>query len=148
MRPNHIHVLLADDDLDDCMFFEEVLKELPFDFALHTVNDGEQLMTVLVSHPDPLPDVLFLDLNMPRKTGYECMAEIKENGRLRSLPVIILSTSLNHDMTEQLYEMGAYRYIRKPGNFAKLKKVIAEALAITVFEETQDRTREKFIIDL
>jgi CheY-like chemotaxis protein len=147
MRPNDIHVMLADDDLDDCMFFEEVLKELSFDFSLHTVNDGEQLMIVLVSHPDPLPDVLFLDLNMPRKTGYECLAEIRENPRLRNLPVIILSTSLNHDITERLYEMGAYRYIRKPGNFSKLKKVIAEALAITVVNETPDRTKEKFIID-
>jgi CheY-like chemotaxis protein len=139
--------MLADDDLDDCMFFEEVLKELPFDFSLHTVHDGEQLMVALVSHPDPLPDVLFLDLNMPRKTGYECMAEIKENARLRYLRVIILSTSLNYDLAERLYEMGAYRYIRKPGDFSKLKKVIAGMLALTVNNETPDRSKEHFIIE-
>lgn len=147
MWPTVIHILLADDDIDDCLFFEEALKELPIGTSLQTVNDGEQLMDVLGSHPAPMPDVVFLDLNMPRKTGYECLAAIKGNAHLKDLSIVIISTSLNHHMTEWLYEKGALRYIRKPGDFSKLKKAIFEALTITVFNHAQDRTKDNFIIE-
>jgi CheY-like chemotaxis protein len=146
MNTISVNLLLADDDEDDCMFFSEALKELPIDSSLKTVNNGEQLMSLLTTNPATLPDILFLDLNMPRKTGYECLSEIKFNDRLKQLPVIIYSTSLNHELVDLLYEKGADHYIRKPGDFAKLKKAILEALTTIPLDNSQKRSKEKFII--
>jgi CheY-like chemotaxis protein len=147
MRSPVINLMLVDDDVDDCMFFGEALKELPFDSTLQTVPDGEQLMTLLTAQPAPVVDILFLDLNMPRKTGLECLTEIKENERLKDLPIIIFSTSMTQDMAESLYEKGALHYIRKPGDFSKLKKVILKVLTIAASDNASQRTKDNFIIE-
>lgn len=122
-----INILLADDDEDDCLLFKEALDELPLTTKLTTVNDGNQLMQLL-NHMQVLPHVLFLDLNMPRKNGLECLHEIQINPLFKKLPVIIFSTSFNKDSVAQLYEKGAYYYIRKPGEYYELKNVIYNAL--------------------
>src|SRR5688500_7807458 len=109
----HIHVLLADDDSDDRYFFEKVLTELPIATHLITVEDGEELVAYLSENSGKLPDVLFLDLNMPRKNGLECLSEIKQNEKLKRLPVIIYSTSMNENVADILYNNGAYYYVRK-----------------------------------
>ncbi|MBC8048251.1 MAG: response regulator, partial [Fimbriimonadaceae bacterium] len=82
-----INVLLADDDKDDRYFFDKALKQIPIATHLKTVADGEKLMDYLLKNDVPLPDVLFLDLNMPRKNGSECLAEIKRNEKLKEIPV-------------------------------------------------------------
>ena len=86
-----IHIVLADDDNDDCLLFEEALNELLLPNQLTVVNDGEQLMLYLHENTTQLPGVLFLDLNIPRKNGIECLAEIKEDPELKNLPVVIFS---------------------------------------------------------
>jgi CheY-like chemotaxis protein len=134
MDTEKIQILLADDDKDDCFLFREALSELPVTTDLETVYDGEQLMDYLNSHEDQLPDVLFLDLNMPRKNGFECLSEIKHNEKLKSLPVIMFSTSYPRDMHYEndimklLYKIGARDYIRKPENFNQLKEIIHNIL--------------------
>jgi len=142
-----LNILLADDDEDDCIFFEEALKELPVSANLVTVHNGEQLMQLLAK-PEASPDVLFLDLNMPGKNGFECLTEIKHLEKLRSLPVVIYSTSLDHHMVNLLYEGGAQYYVRKPGNFSKLKKVIQEALTMATYATQLKPPKEKFIISV
>ena len=77
MKLKQMFILLADDDTDDCIFFKEALDELLLPTKLMTVHDGEQLMHLLANESTELPDVLFLDLNMPRKNGFECLEEIK-----------------------------------------------------------------------
>lgn len=69
------YILLADDDLDDCRFFREALEELPFSTSEKIVTNGEDLMQLLTDKDEKLPDVLFLDLNMPRKNGFQCLGE-------------------------------------------------------------------------
>jgi CheY-like chemotaxis protein len=134
METEKIQILLADDDKDDCFLFREALSELPIPTDLETVYDGEQLMDHLTEHADDLPDVLFLDLNMPRKNGFECLSEIKHNDKLKELPVIMFSTSYPRDMHYEndimklLYKIGAKDYIRKPENFNLLKEVIHKIL--------------------
>src|SRR5215207_11517242 len=119
------NLLLADDDEDDCDFFKEALDELLLPTSLVTVNDGVQLMDFLSeSGAENLPDILFLDLNMPRKNGLECLTEIKQLEEYKNLPVIIFSTSLDRDIVDLVYGKGAVYYIQKPGEFSKLKKVI------------------------
>ena len=133
MNAEPIRLLLADDDKDDCLFFQDALKELPLSTQLLTVHDGEQLIQLLEAETEQLPHVLFLDLNMPRKNGLECLSEIKLNNKLKRLFVIIFSTSLEQGTVNLLYKNGAQLYIRKPAEFARLKKVIHQAL--TVFAE-------------
>jgi CheY-like chemotaxis protein len=135
MSKEKIQILLADDDKDDCFLFREALSELPLETNLETVHDGEQLMTYLNEHVEELPHVLFLDLNMPRKNGFECLSEIKFNDKLKHLPVIMFSTSYPRDMHYEqdimklLYKIGAQDYIRKPENFNLLKQVIESSLS-------------------
>ena len=129
-----INILLADDDLDDRIFFEKALSELTIATTLSMVNNGEELMEYLMEHTDLLPDVLFLDLSMPRKTGFECLSEIKENEKMKKLPVIMFTTSftrgfdLEENLRGTLLGMGAQNYIRKPAGFEELKQVIQQAL--------------------
>jgi CheY-like chemotaxis protein len=128
------NILLADDDLDDRNFFDKALSELTIATTLSTVNNGEELMEYLTENADLLPDVLFLDLSMPRKTGFECLSEIKENEKLKKLPVIMFTTSytrgydLEDNLRGTLLRMGAQDYIRKPAGFEELKQVIQQAL--------------------
>ncbi len=140
------NLLLADDDIDDCAFFREALEELPIPATLYTVNDGVQLMNFLSEKSDNLPDALFLDLNMPRKNGFECLAEINTIDKLKNLPVIIFSTSLNMEIVDLLYQKGARYYIRKPGDYNILKKVILEAVTLTSKDKVTQPTRDKFIL--
>src|ERR1017187_4447154 len=92
-----LNIIFADDDIDDRSFFEKALKELPISTNLTTVNDGEQLMKYLADNSEQLPDVLFIDLNMPRKNGFECIVEIRENEKLKDLSVVIFSTPYPQD---------------------------------------------------
>ena len=147
MNKQQYNLLLADDDEDDCDFFKEALNELLLSTSLVTVNDGVQLMDFLSeSGAENLPDILFLDLNMPRKNGLECLTEIKQKQEYKDLPVIIFSTSLDRDIVDLVYQKGAVHYIRKPGEFAKLKKVIANALSITSQSNFKQPVRENFIL--
>ena len=107
MNLKNVNVLLAEDDIDDCNFFEEALKELVLPTNLVVVHEGEQLMEQLTNSKNVLPDVLFLDLNMPRKNGFECLTEIKKSNKLSQLPIIIFSTSLEPDVVNLLYNNGA-----------------------------------------
>lgn len=145
-----LNVLLADDDLDDRFFFDKVLEEIPISTSLKTVNNGEQLMTYLNENLQKLPDVLFLDLSMPRKTGFECLSEIKENIDLRHLQVIMFTTSftrgadLEENLKSTLLKMGAFDYIRKPNEYEELKKVIHQAL-FNIIENIKAEDIEKYI---
>ncbi|KQO21607.1 transcriptional regulator [Flavobacterium sp. Leaf82] len=147
MIKQNYNLLLADDDEDDCAFFKEALDELSLPVSLVTVNDGVQLMDFLADHSaENLPDLLFLDLNMPRKNGSECLKEIKENEELKNLPVIIFSTSLDNEIVDLMYKKGATYYIRKPGEFSKLKKVIENALTTASQNNFKQPLREQFIL--
>jgi CheY-like chemotaxis protein len=129
-----LKILLADDDIDDCLFFEEALNELTLKTHLATVRDGEQLMNYLYKHLKNPPDVLFLDLSMPKKSGFECLAEIKEHLTLQDIPVFMFSTAYKRDMyyeqsmIQMLYNIGANDFIRKPTNFDLLKDTILQSL--------------------
>jgi CheY-like chemotaxis protein len=129
-----LNILLADDDSDDRFFFVKALQEISIATDIHTVNDGEQLMDYLTLNDENIPDILFLDLNMPRKNGFECLFELKDNSKLKSIYVIMFSTSyprdLNYeiDMIKRLYKIGAQDYIRKPSDFEQLKQVIHFAI--------------------
>ncbi|RAW03514.1 response regulator [Pseudochryseolinea flava] len=141
---NPINVLLADDDRDDCLLFEDALAELPFQSKLSLVHDGEQLLSFLAK-TSSLPDILFLDLNMPRKNGFDCLKEIKKDSRIDELPVVIFSTSFDLDVVKLLHSKGAHLYVRKPDDFTNLKKVISKVLDHD-FKNDGSVALDKFVI--
>ncbi len=132
MNINKLNILLADDDIDDCLFFKHAMEELLLSDQLTTVHDGEQLMRYLSDNSAHLPDVLFLDINMPRKNGLECLSEIKQNTMLKDIPVVIFSTSNPREKIDMVFKNGADIYIHKPGDFSQLKQVLLHALPIAV----------------
>lgn len=148
MNLNQLSILLADDDTDDCIFFKNALGELPQSTHLTTVHDGEQLMQLLTNETNELPDVLFLDLNMPRKNGFECLSEIKLSKKLKQLSVIIFSTSFEQEVVNRLYQNGAHYFIRKPSEFSQFKKIIQHSLALIAQENISQPTKENFVITL
>jgi CheY-like chemotaxis protein len=128
MNTKQMNILLADDDIDDRNFFKDALRSLPLTTSLSTVNDGDELMNYLLANTEQLPHVLFLDINMPAKNGFECLEEIKQNEKLKDIPVVMFSTSSEQDKIKILFKTGADVYIHKPSNFAQLVQVIHHAL--------------------
>lgn len=148
MSLKKFNILLADDDKDDRFFFGMALESLPTPIQLSTVVDGEKLMEYLFENLKHLPDVIFLDLNMPRKNGFECLLEIKLNPKLNLLPVIIFSTSYEQAVVNSLYENGAHYFIRKPSEFAQFKKIIYHTLLPIIQEEISRPSRANFVLNV
>lgn len=136
--------MLADDDQDDRFFFEKALKTLSTSVNFVTMEDGEKLMAWLLKNTNTIPDVLFLDLNMPRKNGSECLLEIKNNPKLKDLPVVIYSTSLHEDVANILYANGAYYYVKKP-DYTELPGILKKVIGL-ISENHVQPSRDKFIV--
>lgn len=123
-------IFLSDDDTDDCSLFEEALGEVLSEARLTVVSDGVRLMQALEDQNDARPEVIFLDLNMPRKNGFECLDEIRQTPKFANIPVVIFSTSTNQDVVDRTFEQGANLYITKPASYSLLKKAIAFVFSI------------------
>ena len=146
MEIKPLHILLADDDQDDCELFQAALKEIPISTQLTMIDDGVNLMNLLNQQEINLPDVLFLDLYMPRKNGWECLIEIKGHPDLQSLPVIILSQTINPMMVDALYENGALYYIQKPTGFQRHIKLIEKLLRLPDESKRVQPLKKDFVI--
>jgi CheY-like chemotaxis protein len=146
MNVEKLNILLADDDADDCYFFDKAIREIPIVSHLTFVNNGEELMNYLSENSEHLPDILFLDISMPRKSGLVCLSEIKQNKIMRDLPVVMLSTSDSKDTINQVFKTGAHVYIHKPNDFAQLKQVIHHALPIAT-EKLFSNSPVKYILN-
>jgi len=146
MNVNELNVLLADDDTDDCTFFKTALAELSIPVNLKLVHDGEQLMNYLSENSDKLPTILFLDLNMPRKNGVECLTEIIQHEKLKAMPVVMFSTFYSKDTINMLFKIGARVYIRKTSDLAQLKQVIHHAIGMAT-EKILSSTQLRYILN-
>ena len=130
MKP--ILILMADDDEDDRMMTEQAMKKNRLANVIKFVVDGEELLDYL-SHkgeynPDnaPSPDLILLDLNMPRKDGKEALKEIKSSKRLKHIPVIVLTTSSAEEDIVKTYDLGVNSFITKPVTFDELVNVVKQ----------------------
>jgi CheY-like chemotaxis protein len=143
-EPAAINILLADDDKDDRFLFEKALSEISIPTQLTKVNNGEQLLTHF-SGSGKLPDVLFLDLNMPLKNGYECVAKIKDNEKTRQVPVVMYSTTINDTLADVLYDQGTHYYMHKC-DFTGLVKDIQRILELLSKNPAQP-PRDEFVVN-
>ena len=123
-------ILIADDDDDDKALIQEAIIESRLGYDLVSVNDGEDLLDYLnhkgryTGLTPSLPDLILLDLNMPRKDGREALKEIRSDLHFKNIPVVILTTSNRKDDIEKCYSMGANSFITKPVIFSDLVKVV------------------------
>jgi CheY-like chemotaxis protein len=125
------NIYLADDDDDDRVMFAEALFEIDSTAILTQAQDGQQLMDILYKQPNPLPDIIFMDINMPKQDGFKCLEEIRNQyGNLKELFVIILSTSSDPLVIDKAFNLGATFYAVKPCTFDDLKSLIKEVLQI------------------
>ncbi len=118
-------VIVADDDEDDCMLLHSAFKETRIALNIEFVNDGIELMKLLLEEGAREVSFVLLDLNMPRKDGREVLKEIKQNPTLKKIPIIIFTTANSETEIRKCYEFGANTYIVKPDGFDELKKVVA-----------------------
>ena len=140
-----LRVLLADDDEDDRTFFRDALNELEIKTSLLTVTDGIELTRLLVQNPEPLTHVVFLDLNMPGKTGKDCLREIRTLSHMKHTPVIIFSTSANPRDIEETFLNGASLYIQKPSGFSLMVNLLDKVLRMDWNTHSSRMDRSRFL---
>jgi CheY-like chemotaxis protein len=131
MSAHPINILLAEDDPDDQYLINEALEENQLNTRLYIVPDGEELLDYLNrrgKYQDslkwPMPSLILLDLNMPRKDGREALREIKADPKLRHIPIVALTTSQAEEDIARAYESGISGYITKPVSFTGLRDVM------------------------
>jgi CheY-like chemotaxis protein len=142
-----IRILLADDDKDDRFFFQEAFKEIETKTSIETVSDGEQL-GIYLEKATSLPHLLFLDLNLPRKNGLECLEEIRTNSAFNDLLVIIYSTSSSERDISESFQKGANLYIRKSNDFFTLTKVMNKVIKVNWTIHRSNLNKETFVFKL
>ncbi|WP_298764644.1 response regulator [uncultured Polaribacter sp.] len=148
MAKDYTHIILADDDEDDRLFFTDAFDELKITTKVSTYNDGAYLMEYLLSEDAVIPEILFLDLNMPRKSGKECLHEIKANSRFKNMVIAIYSTSASEEDIEDTFVKGANIYIKKPDSFKKLKKILNNVVTTNWQYQANGLNKNNFLLRL
>lgn len=121
-------ILLVDDDPDDREMFGEALQIVDGTVEYLAVEDGVEALRLLRTEKERLPDIIFLDLNMPRMDGKQCLAEIRKTDHLQRIPVIIYTTSKHPKDIEETKQLGANCFITKPFHFDEICKSITYVL--------------------
>jgi CheY-like chemotaxis protein len=120
-------IMIVDDDDDDIELFCEALKDIDHDVECMSASNGEEALNKLNKENASLPDYIFLDLNMPRLNGKQCLKGLKVNSKLRDIPVIIYTTSKLKEDMEETKQLGAF-FLTKPSKVKDLRKAIASIL--------------------
>ena len=121
------NILLAEDNLEHCFFFRRALTQVSSKVKLEAIYDGDALMSLLVNY---IPDLLFLDLNMPCKNGVECLKEIRDNKAYDTLPIVVFTISTQVNAIQAAYGFGANLYFVKPTNFSSLVPSLEKILSM------------------
>lgn len=139
-------IYLADDDQDDREFFADAVLEIDPGVILEQAPDGMHLMDELLAlSPSELPEFIFLDINMPGKSGLECLEEIRNSeGSLKEVSVVMLSTSSDPAIIEKSMELGATFYAVKPSCFQRLKSLLEQVLSMNLVGSVEEK--RKFLL--
>lgn len=142
-----MNIVLADDDEDDRFFFKSALDEMDFNLKLTMLKGGRELLNYL-DEIEVKPHILFLDLNMPGISGFECLEHIRNNPDLKDISVAIYSTSNAEKDIEETLSGGANIYIHKPNDFERLKYIIKHVLKINWQYHTSGLNRDSFFLSI
>lgn len=122
-----ITFMIIDDDDDDKFFFKEATESMIISSACLEANDGADALNLL-RKAEQLPDFIFLDVNMPKMDGRECLKELKKDIKLKNIPVIMYSTSFSRESIEEFCSLGALHYLYKPTDMNTLPEQILIAM--------------------
>ncbi|MFT5251930.1 MAG: CheY-like chemotaxis protein [Flavobacteriales bacterium] len=148
MENQTFRILLADDDEGDRLIFTDAIDEMIIKHIVQTVDDGMQLIEYLTKKDAILPDIIFLDLNMPRKNGLECLKEIRKNEKFGGILIFIYSTSAAEKDIHETFMNGANVYIKKPNNFELLKKLLSKAIDTSSIIKEASLDRKNFFLSI
>ncbi|MCF6132174.1 response regulator [Flavobacterium wongokense] len=142
---NNRHIFLVDDDQEDRELFSEALSYVNKSISLTELPSAFKLIETLNNPDTPQPEIIFLDINMPKLNGLECLKKIKSTQKFKDLKVVILSTYSHADDIEEAYQNGASCYYVKPTLFDNLKNIISGALEFNSNDNCIP-SKEKFLV--
>lgn len=140
-----LHILLTDDDEEDREFFMEAIKEIAPSVKVTTANDGEQMFDIIEKSTNDLPALIFLDLNMPCKNGFECLEDLKSSDKWKDIPVLVYSTTANLKQVDLTYQKGANLFIQKPHTYSGIKMMLNKILEFNLQELFEKARKENYI---
>ena len=120
-------LFLAEDDDEDIKFFIDIISDISPDIQISVAKNGIELMGLLKTEKQ-LPDFIFLDLNMPIKTGFECLKEIRSSEKWKAIKIVILTTSSQREQITEVYKMGADLYLQKPNSYSTFRDTLSKCL--------------------
>lgn len=123
------NIFLADDDEDDRSIFHDAIKNLFPQANYTTAENGLEMLELLQKAPADLPDIVFLDINMPKLNGIDCLKRIKSSGTLNVLPVVMLSTSNDPATIKTAFNLGTLYYAVKPATFDEIKALFQKIIS-------------------
>ena len=135
-------IIFAEDDEHDRVFFRDAFEKFDLLILFEFVSNGRQLMELLNNY---LPDLLFLDLEMPYKNGLQCLKEIRQNPVLKALPVVVFSSTSRPGNIQAAYEMGAHLFLVKPPSYAEYKESLYAILELDW--RNPENIREQFCMN-
>lgn len=145
----NIKIVVTDDDQDDREFFAAAVEDLNLNNHVQFCKNGMELLDHLYDDKLDMPDIIFLDLNMPILSGFETLQQIRENDKFKNIPVIaIYSTSATQDGINTTFTLGANAYVVKPISFGDLKKLVKKVLETDWEEKLKHAEIESFIIKI
>ena len=128
-------VLLIDDDADDRMFFKDAVSEINPALVCELTSNGYEALNRLST--EPLPKMIFLDLNMPIMSGFDCLLEIKKRDQLKDIPVIIFTTTSDQKAMKRSQDLGASAYFKKPNDYPSLMAKLHSLLMMDFTRKAQ-----------
>jgi CheY-like chemotaxis protein len=138
-----LKILIVDDDEDDRLLFEEAISNIEPSIHVELAKNGMELFELMKK--ETTPEIIFLDLNMPGKTGKECLAEIRQHNAWKKIPVVIYSTSANRYDILDTYKGGANLYLIKPTSFSVLIRMIRKTFSFD-WEQTPALSQKDFLL--
>ncbi len=148
MKSFDYNILLADDDEGDRLLFKEALGELLVEANINIVNNGLQLMNYLNAEDVILPNLIFLDLNMPLKNGIACLEEIRSDDKFKDIFIAIYSTSGSDSDINETFSKKANIYIKKPSDFSELIAMLDKAISAAHMYDVGTFNRANFILKI
>jgi DNA-binding NarL/FixJ family response regulator len=134
-----LNIWIADDDADDRELFAEAMSD---------IAPNVKVMQYLSDPGTDLPDTIFLDLNMPQKSGLECLEELRGMAKFKNVAIVIYSTSANPTQIDETYKIGANLYIQKPSQFDGIKSLLHKMLSLQPDDYFPQPSRSKFVLNV
>ncbi len=122
-------ILLVDDDIDDLESLNNIISDISPTIKVSVAKNGNEMIRLLENETQ-LPDLIFLDLNMPVKTGFECLRVIRSSEKWKAIKIVMLTTSTHWEQINEVYKLGADLYIKKPNSYSEFKDILSKCLEV------------------